>query len=524
MATATRSSESIDISERNDVDKLKSNAVGLGGVLFAALAGAAPITAMLGNVPFAVGSGNGIGAPSGFAVATIVLTIFSVGYVAMARKITAVGGFYAFISHGLGRTMGVAAGLVGALAYGTIVAALLGGMSYFAQVTFEERLGVVIPWPVFAMIALVLIAGLTFFDIDLSLKVLGVLMALEVLVLLVMDFGILFTGGNSDTGLNMEAVNVVNAFKTTGTAGAGAAGLGIFMAFWSWVGFEACPNYAEESTDPVKNVPRATYISVISLGVFYVFTSWMVVSYWGANEDVVAKAGEGLPFFYEATTGAVGSFVTKAMQWLVITGSFACAMAFHNAAMRYWYAMGREGLLPRALGKTHAVHRSPYMASLFQTAVSFVLILAYMVFGRVQGGTQQEWTYNAAYLGAYTQLALFATLWIVMLQTLVSISIPLYFRKHHTNDVHIWKTTIAPIVAAIAQAGVIVLLIVNLDSTGGTKGIVPFIPWLCFGWLGFGILLATFMRTQKPDVYAQLGRFVSTGMSGVDEPVPVPGR
>ena len=40
---------------------------------------------------------------------------------------------------------------------------------------------------------------------------------------------------------------------------AGAAAVGIFMAFWSWVGFEMAPNYAEESRDPKRIVPRSLY-------------------------------------------------------------------------------------------------------------------------------------------------------------------------------------------------------------------------------------------------------------------------
>src|SRR5436190_6079704 len=102
--------ESVDIGTREDVHKLHGGAVGLMGVLFLAVTGAAPLTAMLGNVPFAVGFGNGIGAPAGFWFATVVLTVFSVGYVAMARKLTASGGFYSFISHGLGRPLGLASG------------------------------------------------------------------------------------------------------------------------------------------------------------------------------------------------------------------------------------------------------------------------------------------------------------------------------------------------------------------------------------------------------------------------------
>src|ERR1700716_4319089 len=88
--------------EQRKAGTLAGNAVGLPSVLFMIVTGAAPITAMLFNVPVAV-SGAGSAAPAGFVIATIALTIFSVGYVAMARRITSAGGFYSFISHGLGQ-------------------------------------------------------------------------------------------------------------------------------------------------------------------------------------------------------------------------------------------------------------------------------------------------------------------------------------------------------------------------------------------------------------------------------------
>ena len=111
------SDESIDVSKREDIQKLEPHALGLLGVLFIALAGAAPMSAMLGNVPIAVGLGNGTSAPGGFILAAIVLCLFSVGYVAMARQFTTAGGFYSFISHGLGRPLAMAAGWSGMAAY-----------------------------------------------------------------------------------------------------------------------------------------------------------------------------------------------------------------------------------------------------------------------------------------------------------------------------------------------------------------------------------------------------------------------
>ena len=82
----------IDVSNIKTVDLLHSKAVGLIGVLFLTVTGAAPISAMLGNVPFAAGYGIGIHTPAAFLLATIVLTIFSVGYATMAGRVSTVWG------------------------------------------------------------------------------------------------------------------------------------------------------------------------------------------------------------------------------------------------------------------------------------------------------------------------------------------------------------------------------------------------------------------------------------------------
>ncbi|MDT0271115.1 amino acid permease, partial [Streptomyces sp. DSM 44915] len=101
----------------HDVQRLKRNAVGTVGVIFMAVATAAPITAMVGNVPIAVGFGNGSHAPAGYIVATVVLGLFAVGYATMAKHITTTGAFYGYISHGLGRIVGMASGGLITMAY-----------------------------------------------------------------------------------------------------------------------------------------------------------------------------------------------------------------------------------------------------------------------------------------------------------------------------------------------------------------------------------------------------------------------
>src|SRR6201996_5155610 len=167
QATHVGTVESVSVAD-SGVDRLKPNAIGLAGVIFVGVTGAAPISAMLFNVPFAVGFGTGRYTPAAFLFATVILTIFAIGYVTMARKIRAAGGFYAFISHGLGRELGMAAGICGALAYSLFEVSLLGGFAYFANNNFHEWFGWNVPWPVFAFTAAGIISVLCWFDVELS--------------------------------------------------------------------------------------------------------------------------------------------------------------------------------------------------------------------------------------------------------------------------------------------------------------------------------------------------------------------
>src|SRR5437763_11811563 len=188
--------ESVDVAGRDDVHKLRGASVGLIGVLFLTVTGSAPISAMLFNAPVAVGFGNGIGTPAGFAFATVVLTIFSVGYVAMSRKVTAAGGFYSFISHGLNRELGMASGFTMVAAYSVFEVSLVGGFAYFASLK-AARYGWHVQWYWLGFAMIVVIAILAYFDVRVSARVLGVALMCEIVTLIIFD-GFMFTkaGGN----------------------------------------------------------------------------------------------------------------------------------------------------------------------------------------------------------------------------------------------------------------------------------------------------------------------------------------
>src|ERR1022692_3802462 len=454
--------ESFDISERKDVHKLRKNAIGLYGVLFLTLTGSAPISAMMFNTPIVVGYGQGVGAPAAFLFATVVLVIFSIGYVAMAREKTTAGGFYSYISHGLGREIGIGAGYGSLLAYSVFEASLAGGFAYFLNLKLAE-FGVNVGWPWLALGMVLLISVLAYFDVRLSSMVLGIGLISEVVILVIFD-GFMYAHGH----MPLSAINPANAFKglVGGGAGAskvaaGAVGIGLFFSFWSWVGFEMAPNYGEESKSPKKNVPRALYISVIGLGIFYTLTSWAPFAGYSTVHAAALQAQNHAYNYYISPANAIaGRWVGSVLSYLIITGSFACGMAFHNTTARYAYSLGREGLLPRALGRTHHRYKSPHIASMAQTVVAALIVIGFAVFTGSNNPTSQ------AYVQLYGLMAVMGVIVILAVQSLVSLSIFIYFERHPQREAHWWKTRIAPAIAFVTQAYVVYLLFGHLSFLG----------------------------------------------------------
>jgi amino acid transporter len=493
-----------DVAAREDVHLLHKGAVGLLGVLFLTVTGAAPISAMLFNTPISVGFGNGIGTPAGFAFATVILTIFSVGYVEMSRRVTAAGGFYSFISHGLGRELGMASGFAAVVAYAVFEASLAGGFAFFANAKVNEW-GADIAWPWFAFGMVALIAILSYFDVRLSATILGLALVGEVVILLIMDVAIFGQGGENVQGAALNPAEAFTGFPGGGELAAGAAGVGLFFAFWSWVGFEMAPNYGEESKDPKRIVPRAMYISVIGLGIFYTITSWAAISGYASTNDAAAQAqSDPASFFLLPTEEFAGGWARSIMSYLIITGAFACGMAFHNTAARYFYSLGRERIAPEALGRTHPRWKSPHLASLMQSAIAAVIVALFAVFIGTGDPTSQ------AYLQLYGLMAVMGVIIILAIQALVSLAILVYFWRR--GEAHWLKTVLCPIVSFVAQAIVLYLLFDNIEFLGSGYGYAKWLGPIDAVVFVVGLLGALYLKSRDRAKYETIGRMVYEGV------------
>lgn len=474
--------------------KLKANSLGLWDVVFMAVATSAPITVMSGNVPFAVGFGVGTGTPATYIWATVILTIFAVGYVTMAKYVTSTAAFYGFISRGLGRVFGLGTGFMVTFAYSVFEASIISIFAYFGHMALLDQLGIDVNWIIFAIGGLLVIQVLTYFEISLAAKVLTVLLGTEIAILAIMGFGVLFHGGGPD-GLMPETLNPVNVFLPNGLQVA-APGLAMFIAFWSWTGFESTVMYGEESKNPRKIIPIATVIAVTGVGVFYTWVSWMSVAGNGAHEAIaLAQSANPLDMFFHPTEVYVGHGWVMVMEWLMMTGSFACAMSFHNSQSRYQYSLAREGIFPSVLAKTHGKHGSPFVASIVQTVAAILWMLGFWFF-------QKD-----PYLDAFILLAVIGTFSLVIVQTVTMVAVFMYLRKHHPEE-NVWRAKVAPIVGGVGMLAVTIMMVTNLDTAAGPAAsslLFKLIPWITGGLFVAGAGYALYLRKANPVKYELIG-------------------
>lgn len=436
-------------------DRLRKDAVGVAGIVFFVAAAAGPMAATVGASPLTFVA-NGIGTPGAYALAALVLLVFSVGFAAMARYVSSAGGFAVIVSRGLGRRGGYVAAALALLSYNAVLLGIYGLFAFFANSIFKDLIGLDLPWQAWAAIAAVLVAVLGYRDVNLSAKVLGALMVCEVLILLIFSLVVLFQGGAS--GLTGSAFNPSKIFS-------GSAGLAFLFAFSSFIGFEATTIYGEEARDRDRTVPRATYVAVLLIGGFYVLSTYAIAAAYGEGQIVSAAKDHPGDFVFTASTRYLGGWSADVMKVLLVTSLFAVLLALHNTVSRYLFALGRGGFLPGALGRTHRKHESPHLGSVVETGVTVLVVGVFMLAGA------------DPFAALYSWLVGLGTVGILSLQALASFAVIGFFRRTRV-DRRLWQTTLAPVIGAAGLIVAIVLAVRNFDVlTGVSSGPVTLLPW-----------------------------------------------
>jgi amino acid transporter len=354
--------------------ELRHGTLSAGFITLLVISAASPLSVVAGGFPLGIMLGNGAGTPVLVVIALLLLLMFAAGYTAMATCVTSAGGFYAMVARGLGGAAGGAAAMVAVVGYMTLQFGLYGISGTVTAEALHAQFGVVVPWWVCAFAAIATVAVFGYRQIDFSARVLGCFVVAEYVVVLALDFLILARGGANGIDAAAFAPSVVVS---------GNPFIGLLFCFAAFVGFEATTIYGEEAKNPKRSIPVATFAALILIGCFYSFSLWCLVLGAGAGQvvDIITGLSDPTNFLYLLSQKNAGEAFTTVLRGSFIMSIYACLVSFHNSTARYFFSMGREGLLPASLGLTHPVHKSPHRASILQSILCAIVVALFALAG-----------------------------------------------------------------------------------------------------------------------------------------------
>jgi amino acid transporter len=427
--------------------------LGVASIVFIVVAAASPLGVIGGPVPLGIASGNGAGFPFTYVIATAVLLFFAVGFTSATPFVRSAGAFYAYVDKGLGRVSGLGAAFVALLSYIALEAGVFGLFGPAVDGVLQSYGVPAIPWWIYAALGLAVVSTLGYFRIELSGRVLAVLLIAEVIIVLVLDAVVIFSGGGPEgysTGI-IDPSQIVS----------GAPGFAVLFAILSFIGFEGTAVFRDEAKNPERTIPRATYIALILIGAFYTLSSWVLISANGQS-TIVAKAGKHAGTILATTTNEyLGTAGEHIIQVLFATSLFACILSFHSFVTRYFFSLSSKGVLPARLSQPHPKFGSPSTASLL-TAIVVAVLVAVAALLRLDPINQ-----------FYTWLGGISSVGVVLLLVITSVAIIAIFRRD-THSLGRWKTVVAPIIGLIGLLVFLAVILQNLPVLVGEPSYGPF--------------------------------------------------
>lgn len=465
---------------------LARDRLGVPALVIFVMSAATPLTVVAGVVTtgYAVTGIRGI--PLSFLIVGAVLALFSVGYVAMARYVKNAGAFYAYVSHGLGKPLGVGAAYVALLAYNGLQCGLYGVIGAATAPLLDQWFGVSAPWWMIALAAWALVAFLGVQRVDVNGGVLALLLIAEVVIILVFDAGDLLNPAGGQ--VTITTLSPAELF----VPGFGAI---LALAVLAFVGFESAVVFSEEAKDPRRTVRLATYVSLAIIAVLYALSAWAMSVGTGADTIVAASRTESTGLIFNLAGQHFGTTVVNIGNTLFVTSLVAAMISFHNTTARYVFSLGRELVLPGMFGRTWRRTGAPRAGSLAQTLIGLAVIVTFAVAGWDPLVQLFFWGGTSGALG------------VLFLITMTSCAVLRFFARNPTGQTA-WRRVIAPGLATIMLVVVLVLAVVNFSTLLGVPADHPLPRCVLAVYIVAmlaGIWRAVRLRGTRPHVYAAIG-------------------
>jgi APA family basic amino acid/polyamine antiporter len=129
------------------------------------------------------------------------------------------------------------------------------------------------------------------------------------------------------------------------------------IVFFTYIGFDSVSTAAEECRRPQRDVPFGIIASLVICAVLYVSVAVVLtgIQHW-ENLRNAAPVANALK--------AIG--LHNIQRWVTLgalTGMLSSLLVFQLGQARVWFAMSRDGLLPKAFSKVHPKFRTPHIST-----------------------------------------------------------------------------------------------------------------------------------------------------------------
>jgi amino acid transporter len=478
--------EGVHIETSPAAAKKLSGSMGAVGLALTVLAFSAPLTTVSGYIPFALMFG-GVGSPVIFIFTTLVLLLFSVGYVTLNNIVKRPGDFYAFISYGIGKSTGLGSGILAAVSYFLLLAGVTSFFGVSCSDLVHDLTGVTVQWYWPTLACWLVVAMLGYLHVELSAKVLTWVMILEIAVCLAFSIGVLAKGGT-------PTISATAPFMPSQLANSSNVPFSMLFTVSFFMGFEATALFRDEVKMPDKTIPRATYGAVIFIGVIYTLCAYAMIRAYGPDVQLIA-AKTPAAMFPDAFAKFVSPSLHIVVSVLVMTSAFAASLSTQNVLSRYMHNLGTDGALPRFLGKVHWKHESPYLASMTVSVMVLGVLLPFILMG-----SKPDLLYG--------QLSGVGTSGIIILMTIVNISsLVWYIQRGRHEGVSFAKSFLAPAISSVFFIALVYLVAMHFDVlAGGDPGQYVWMFYCLIGVQFGGMALARYFKHARPEIFERLGR------------------
>lgn len=364
-------------SSERTYERLGAKVLSLPDVIAQSVGFMGPVFASAFVIPLVVGvisaSGKGGGVASPLSVLIAAVGVFALSWIVSSyvREIHSAGSLYDYVTRGLGKRVGTAAGW---LYYGgvtVLLSVLLLLMGGYLQSTIAAEFKVN-PLPTWAwtLLLIVLIAGILYFGVRLSTRSQLALALVSIIVVTIFFITVIAKLGSA---------NSIKPFNPSSAAD-GWSGIffGVLYGVLLFVGFETAANLAEETPNPRREVPVAVMTTAGIATVFYVLAAYVEVAGFHYSLKTLTAAA-GAPLFAlgaaKSAGGYGGTWIDRLLELVVLFDMLAVAIGCAVSASRGIFAMARDRRIPAQLAVVSRRHGSPFGAAVFLVGAAAATLL-----------------------------------------------------------------------------------------------------------------------------------------------------